>query len=173
MKQLNRIGVALLIMGILTSALSGSMTRTNNLGYQPTMYLLDSYNIWTFPSTLVLFSNQIHIESLSGNQLYRGGANLPLSSNLTGGIYLTNSTRSIRFANPDMTSRTASHQADLFLAHRGTNYALGMQVFYYLTEHIVNDLTALNNDMTPSQSFIGLTLGLSYFSTFNRCPRCW
>jgi hypothetical protein len=163
MRRLKRIGIALLVTSVFTSTLFASMTRVNNLGYQTTMYLLDSYNIWTFPSTLVLFSNQIHVESLSGNQLYRGGANLPLSPSLTGGIYLTNSTRSIAFANPDQTARTASHQADLFLAHRGANTALGMQLSYYQTKNTVNDLTALNSDMTTSQNFIGLTFGLSYF----------
>jgi hypothetical protein len=163
MTRLKRMGLILLITGLFTSALFASMTRTDNLGYQTNLYLLDSYNIWSFPSTLVLFSNQIHVESLIGNQLYRGGANLPLSPNLTGGFYLTNSTRSIAFANPDQSARTASHQADLFLAHRGVNTAWGAQLSYYQTKNTVNDLTELNNDMTTSQNFIGLTFGVSYF----------
>jgi outer membrane protein W len=157
-----------ILVVIIASQCFGSMTRRTTLGYATDFYVLDSYNIWTFPSTIVLFPKMAAIESMNGNKLNSGGIHMPLSQTLTGGAYLKNDTRQIQFAQPvtganglpDPAARTAAHQADLFLGHHGGSYGLGMHISLYRNSTSVE---GNNVDAKTSQSAIGITLGTSFF----------
>lgn len=169
-----RMGFVLLIISLLfVSSSFAGMTRINNLGFMSDMYVLDSYNIWTFPSTIVLFPKMATIESMSGDELNSGGIHMPLSPNVVGGAYLKNSEEEVYFADPttidpstgEPMSRWAAHQADIFMGYNGKTYGLGMHISYFNSDTLTNYVdNTLQSDENFGQSFVGLDFGVSVFS---------
>ena len=171
MRRERTVFVLLLLGLLLVSSSFAGMTRINNLGLYSNLYVLDSYNIWAFPSTIVLFPKMATIESMSGDELNSGGIHMPLSPTVVGGAYLKNSTEEVNYAEPDFDysndmpdpdSRWADHQADLFLGYNGGTYGLGMHISSYRSS---NSYTTSSYEGEASQSVVGITLGTSFFAT--------
>lgn len=174
MRRERTVFVLLLVGLLLVSSSFAGMTRINNLGLYSNLYVLDSYNIWAFPSTIVLFPKMATIESMSGDELNSGGIHMPLSPTVVGGAYLKNLEHEVYFADPnfdsftgepDPDSRWAAHQADLFLGYNGGTYGLGMHISYFnrttLTNYVDNTITS---DEEAGQSYLDLNLGVSVFT---------
>ena len=151
MKILKCITVAVLLILLGVSSLQGSDTRVTNMGYLANLYLRDNYNIWAFPSTLANYRNLIVVDSYAASgsdALWSGGIHLPLGENLTVGIYLSNNTWDLDWADTQFNARTifynlssteASHQYTIFGAYRMTNLDIGLYVSSFSSKETYTD----------------------------------
>ena len=130
-------GIIIVLIFLLFTSISpvwGSGTRLETLGYLTNYYIIDSYNLWLFPSTIVDYNNKIFLESYTGNPLGAGGINLPVNPYVTIGIYLSDENRSIKFADPELAGNMANQRIDLFSGYRADRFNFGVHFATYLSK---------------------------------------
>ncbi|MBN2411108.1 hypothetical protein JXQ31_05395 [candidate division KSB1 bacterium] len=131
MKKLSKIIVFMIILLSSISPAWASGTRLQSLGYLTNFYLIDSYNIWLYPSTIVDYNNKIFLESYTGNPLAEGGINLPINPNTTIGVYLSDQNRVIKYVDPEPGMNMANQQIDLFAGYRAQQFDVGLHLARY------------------------------------------
>lgn len=94
--------IVFLIMILGITGLLASDTRIKTLGFGniANYYVRDSYNVWSFPSTIVNYKNMVFFESSYPDeswQLWSGGIQFPVGKNITLGVYLQNSKERILY----------------------------------------------------------------------------
>ncbi len=156
--------IVLLVLCLLLTAaapLSASGTRVQSLGYLANYYVIDSYNIWLFPSTLVNYDNNVFMESYTGNPLAGGGVNLPITSQISLGLYLTDDTRTIAYTDPQLAGYVATQKMDILVGYRAGDFNYGVHLASYTNKgeysDPVNDVS--QNGHLSSTLFEG---GVSY-----------
>ena len=94
------IGLLIVILGITGLLASDTRIKTLGFGNIANYYVRDSYNVWSFPSTIVNYRNMVFFESSYPDkswQLWSGGIQFPVSQNITLGVYLQNSKERILY----------------------------------------------------------------------------
>ncbi|OVE79423.1 hypothetical protein BVY01_02690 [bacterium I07] len=102
MKHQHKLALVALISLLIAASVFGSETRINTLGYLANFHVRDTENIWLFPSSLTEYRKMIIAESSYGDELWRGGVHIPLSTTFTMGVYLENTNEEISYADTQM-----------------------------------------------------------------------
>ena len=162
MKMLKWLAVAVLLLSVGVSSLQGSDTRIHTMGYLANLYLRDNYNIWDFPSTLTNYRSLILVDSYSSsgsNALWSGGIHVPLGTNFTLGVYLSNRTWELDFTDTQFNARSfiyslqsyeASHQFTVFGAYRMASMDLGVYISSFGSKETFTDPEESNNNYEES-----------------------
>ncbi len=156
--------IVLLVLCLLLTAaapLSASGTRVQSLGYLANYYVIDSYNIWLFPSTLVNYDNNVFMESYTGNPLAGGGVNLPITSQISLGLYLTDDTRTIAYTDPQLAGYVATQKMDILVGYRAGVFNYGVHLASYTNKGEYSDPV---NDVSQNGhlSSTSIEAGVSY-----------
>ncbi len=167
MKRINLAMRIVVVLLTVVSSLWASGTRLETLGYMTEFYLVDSYNIWTFPSTIVQYNNNVFMESNPGNPLYQGGVNLPINPQFTIGLYISNETETIEYSdviNPETMHmmNEAEEQLDLFGGYSGEMVDFGLHLARYANSWEYTNPANTNENASGGISSFSIDLGMTY-----------
>jgi len=168
MKKINLTMRIVVVLLTVVSSLWASGTRLETLGYMTNFYLVDSYNIWIFPSTVVQYNNNVFLESEIGYPLYEGGVNLPITPQITMGLYMSNSTMTISYSdvidpsNPNNFMDQAQEQLDLFGGYSAEQYDIGLHLARYANSLEYTNPDDNNDNYSAGVSSFSIDAGLTY-----------
>jgi len=163
-------GITIVLIFLLFTSISpvwGSGTRLETLGYLTNYYIIDSYNLWLFPSTIVDYNNKIFLESYTGNPLGEGGINLPVNPYVTIGIYLSDENRTIKYADPELAGNMANQRIDLFAGYRADRFNFGVHFATFQSKMEYSNPKDNKQNMNGELSSNTFEAGVSYIHDEN------
>ena len=162
MKKLSLVIMILFLLSASIIPAGASGTRLQSLGYLTNFYIIDSYNIWLYPSTIVDYNNKVFMESYTGNPLAEGGINLPINPNTTIGIYLSDQNREIKHVDPEPGMTMANQQLDLFAGYRAEQFDIGLHVARFNNKIDYSDPNDAKNNQSGSLGSFSVDGGVSF-----------
>lgn len=172
MRVRNRMLLAFIVFLIAVTGVFGSETRITGMGFLGNFYIRDDFNIWDFPSTICDYRQLIIADTYLSDQLWSGGLHVPLTSTFTVGVYMSNETRDISYADtqfpmralfyPGMNMNEAAHQFTVFGGLRMTNVDVGIFVNSFSSKFDYSDPVDSDNNLEDNLSERTYGFGLSF-----------